>query len=170
MKIQNHCISLGIIYEESSLLKIPAKERLNTCSSILKNDKDESLRCEAIWVVGKTANQYNDDKLIRDQIANLLEYVLRNDDNDIVKHEACFQLGEHKMKEKVSALLDAAMNDSSEIVRHEATEALGLMQAFECREAIKKILDDSNSGVRQTAILVLKQLDRLEKARAVNPV
>lgn len=170
MKIQNHCISLGIIYEESSLLKIPAKERLNTCSSILKNDKDESLRCEAIWVVGKTANQYNDDKLIRDQIANLLEYVLRNDDNDIVKHEACFQLGEHKMKEKVSALLDVAMNDSSEIVRHEATEALGLMQAFECRDAIKKILDDPNSGVRQTAILVLKQLDRLEKARAVNPV
>lgn len=161
---------MGIIYEESSLLKISAKERLNTCSSILKNDKDESLRCEAIWVVGKTANQFSDDKAIRNEVANLLEYVLKNDDNDIVKHEACFQLGEHKMREKVSALLDAAMSDSSEIVRHEATEALGLMQAFECREAIKKILEDPNSGVRQTAILVLKQLDRLEKARAINHV
>ena len=161
---------MGIIYEESSLLKIPAKERLNTCSSILKKDKDESLRCEAIWVVGKTANQYNDDKSIRNQVADLLEYVLKNDDNDIVKHEACFQLGEHKMREKVSALLGAAMNDPSEIVRHEATEALGLMQAFECRDAIKKILEDPNSGVRQTAILVLKQLDRLEKARAFDSV
>ena len=161
---------MGIIYEESNLLKIPAKERLNTCSEILKNDKDESLRCEAIWVVGKTANQCSDDKSIRDEVADLLEHVLKNDKNDIVKHEACFQLGEHKMREKISALLDAAMNDPSEIVRHEATEALGLMQAFEFRDVIKKILGDSNEGVRQTAVMVLKQLDRLENARAINRV
>lgn len=161
---------MGIIYEESSLLKIPAKERLNICTSILKNDKDESLRCEAIWVVGKTAHQCDTNVAIQNEVADLFEYVLKNDDNDIVKHEACFQLGEHKMKEKVTSLLEAAMNDPSEIVRHEATEALGLMQAFECRDAIKKILKDPSSGVRNTAMLVLKQLDRLEKARAINRV
>jgi HEAT repeat protein len=55
-------------------------------------------------------------------------------------------------------------------VRHEATEALGLMRAFECKDAIKKILKDPSSGVRNTAILVLKQLDRLEKAQAINRV
>ena len=161
---------MGIIYEESTLLTLPVRERLNTCTSILKNDKDESLRCEAIWVVGNTANQCSDDKSIRSEVADLLEHVLKHDDNDIVKHEACFQLGEHRMREKIPALLEAAINDPSEIVRHEATEAFGLMKAVECKDMIKKIVEDPNFGVRQTAILVLKQLDRLEKARATNSV
>ena len=159
---------MGIIYEESNLLTIPVGDRLEVCSSIIKNEKDESLRGEAIWVVGKTASQCSDDESVRDEVADLLEHVLKHDNNDIVKHEACFQLGEHKMKKKIPALLGAAMNDPSEIVRHEAVEALGLMQAFEYKDVIKQFLKDPNSGVRQTAVFVLKQLERQEKAKSVN--
>jgi hypothetical protein len=38
-----------------------------------------------------------DDDPIFDEIANLLVWVLRNDDNRIVKHEAAFQIGVRNM-------------------------------------------------------------------------
>lgn len=158
---------MGIIYEESSLLQLPISDLLDTCENIIKNGDDESLRGEAIWVLGKTANRLNNDDSNREKIAEMLEYVLKFDDNDIVKHEACFQLGEHKFFSKIDTLVNSALNDPSEIVRHEAVEAFGLMQAFNHRDVIRKALEDENSGVRQTASFVLKQLDRLEKIHSL---
>jgi len=144
-------------------MSLPPGERLQACHTILQNEEDESLRGEAVWVIGNLADEIEDEKRFG-EIAELLEWVLKNDKNDVVKHEACFQLGEKKMKNKTHVLMDVAINDPSELVRHEAIEALGLMKAFECRQMLQKSLQDKNDGVKQTAVFVLKQLDRLERA------
>ena len=159
---------LGIVYEQSILLKMPINERLKTCSSILHNEKDESLRGEAVWVLGTTAGELDHSDALRNEIGDLLEYVLVNDKNDVVKHEACFQLGEYGLKNKLSVLVNSALHDPSELVRHEAVEALGLIQAFDHRDVLLKALNDEKECVRQTAAFVLKQLERLEKAYLTN--
>ena len=155
-----------IVYEYSSLLKIPPSERLDICSSIIKNEEDESLRGEAVWVLGKTWTEVGEGDPTRKIVAELLEFAIKNDDNEIVRHEAAYQLGEHNMREKIPILIDLALHDTSEIVRHEAIEAIGLLEAIDCKEVLKKFLQDKNSGVRQTAVFVLKQLNRLEKAHS----
>ena len=65
------------------------------------------------------------------------------------------------MRNKIPYLIDSALNDKSELVRHEAIEALGLMRAHECKESLKKMVEDQSDAVRETAIFVLKRLDRL---------
>jgi len=159
---------LGIVYEQSLILKMPIKERLKTCASILHNEKDESLRGEAVWVLGATAGELDLADPLRNEIGDLLEFVLVNDKNDVVKHEACFQIGEYGLKNKLSVLANSALHDPSELVRHEAVEALGLIRAFDQRDVLFKALNDEKDCVRQTAAFVLKQMDRLEKAYLAN--
>jgi HEAT repeat protein len=159
---------VSTFYELSSILKIPVKERMEVCKSIIKKEKDESLRGEAIWVLGATASELNLNDPLRDEIGDLLEFVLIHDNNDIVKHEAVFQIGESKLKKKIYVLVNSALNDPSELVRHEAVEALGLIQAFDQKHVLLKALNDKKDCVRQTAVFVLKQLDRLEKAHTLN--
>jgi HEAT repeat protein len=65
------------------------------------------------------------------------------------------------MRDKIPDLINSAVNDKSELVRHEAIEALGLMRAHECKEALRKMQEDSSGAVRETAVFVLKRLDRL---------
>jgi HEAT repeat protein len=126
------------------------------------------LRGEAVWVLGATASELNLNDPLRDEIGDLLEFVLIHDNNDVVKHKAVFQIGEYNLKKKISVLLNSALNDPSELVRHEAVEALGLIHAFDQRHVLLKALNDKKDCVRQTAAFVLKQLDRLEKAHALN--
>lgn len=95
------------------------------------------------------------------RIGDLLEQVLLRDNNVVVKHEACFQLGENGFREKLAALIDSALHDPSELVRHEAVEAIGLLKAFDCDKVLHQCLNDKNEAVRQTAAFVIKQLNRL---------
>lgn len=156
---------MGIIYAESNLLQIPVLQRYDICQDILKTDNDESLRGEAVWVLGRALEETQDSAL-RQKIEDLLEYVLKNDNNAVVKHEVSFQLGEHNVMRKLPTLIDASLHDPSELVRHESIEAIGLLKAFDARNDLNKALDDPNEAVRQTASFVLKQLDRLQKLAA----
>jgi len=65
------------------------------------------------------------------------------------------------MRNKIPYLIDSALNDKNELVRHEAIEALGLMRAHECKEDLRKMMEDPSDAVRETAIFVIKRLDRL---------
>lgn len=154
---------MGIIYAESTLLQIPLQQRYDVCYKILKTNDDESLRGEVVWVLGKSLEEV--DNSLQQKIEDLLEDVLKNDNNAVVKHEVSFQLGEHNVMRKLPALIDASLNDPSELVRHESIEAIGLLKAFESKDYLKKALDDPNEAVKQTAQFVLKQLDRLEKIK-----
>ena len=158
---------MGTVYEKRSILKIPVKERMEVCKSIIKKEKDESLRGEAVWVLGATASELNLNDPLRDEIGDLLEFVLIHDNSDVVKHEVVFQIADSNLKKKIYLVVNSALNDPSELVRHEAVEALGLIQAFDQRHVLLKALNDKKDCVRQTAAFVLKQLDRLEKAHTL---
>jgi hypothetical protein len=152
---------MDVISDEFDMRKLPPRQRLDKITQVLKNERDESIRWESIWLVGEiTEELINTNDPIFDEIADLLVWVLRNDDNGIVKHEAAFQIAVRNMRAKIPYLVNSALNDKSELVRHEATEALGFMRAPECKEMLRKKLEDPSKAVRETAVLMLKRLDR----------
>ena len=59
-----------------------------------------------------------------DKIAHIAK-VLKNDDNELVRHEAAFALGQMSYSSAIPPLIDSTLNDSSMFVRHEAAIALG---------------------------------------------
>jgi HEAT repeat protein len=151
---------MDVLSDEFDTRKLPPRQRLDKITQVLKNERDESIRWESIWLVGEITEEINTDDPIFDEIADLLVWVLQNDDNGIVKHEAAFQIGLRNMRAKIPYLVNSAMNDKSELVRHEATESLGFMRAHECKETLRKMLEDPSEAVRETAVLMLKRLDR----------
>jgi len=65
-------------------------------------------------------------------------------------------------------LIETALNDTSVIAKHEAIESLGLMRAFDSKDLLLKAMDDPDSNVKETAVFVLKRLNRLEKLETKN--
>ncbi len=53
--------------------------------------------------------------------------VLKNDPNELVRHEAAFSLGQMGYSSGIKPLEDATKNDPSMFVRHEAAIALGVI-------------------------------------------
>jgi deoxyhypusine monooxygenase len=132
------------------------------CDNILKMEKDESLRVEAIWALGISLEEVEDDSLC-EKIEDVIADVLKNDSNIVVRHEAGFQLGERGVYRKLPLMLNTALNDPSDLVRHETIEAIGIMGAINAIDELKKALNDKSEAVRATAQIVIKQLNRLEK-------
>ena len=153
---------MEIIFDEYDMRKLPPRERLDKIIHILRNEIDESIRWDSVWLAGEITDEVIDigDPIFA-EIADLMVWVLLNDDNGIVKHEAAFQIGVRNMKAKIPNLINSALNDKNELVRHEAIEALGLIRAQECKETLRKMLADPSYAVRETAVFVLKRLDRL---------
>jgi HEAT repeat protein len=151
----------NIILDESKLRDLPFRERLDKCTSIIKNDPDESLRWDAVWLAGEIA-EMNSDTPLFDEVADLMAWILKNDDNGVVKHESCYQIAARNMRKKIQDLIQTALNDKSVIARHEAIESLGLMRAFDSNDLIYKSLEDPNPEVRETTAFVMKRLRRLQ--------
>lgn len=151
-----------IIFDEYETRKMPLRERLDKVTQILRTERDESIRWDAVWLAGEITEAVEKEDPIISEIADLMVWVLRNDDNGIVKHEAAFQIGVRNMRTKIPDLLYSAMNDKSEIARHESIEALGLMRAHEATEKLKEMTTSPSDAVRETAIFVLKRLARLK--------
>lgn len=152
------------VLDEANIRDLPPRERLGRCAAILKNETDESLRWDAVWLAGEIAEISHPEDPIFDEVANLMSWVLQNDNNGVVKHEACFQIAARNMRKKIPDLVNSALRDGSGLVRHEAMEALGLMRAFEAKEQIVKALDDPTRDVSETAAFVLKRFARLENS------
>jgi HEAT repeat protein len=154
---------MEVIFDEYDMRKLPPRKRLDKIKQILRNETDESIRWDAIWLAGEITEviDTNNDPIFN-EIANLMAWVLRNDNNGIVKHEAAFQIGVRNMKDKIPDLLYCAMEDKNEIARHESIEALGLMRAHEATQKLKDMTTSPSDAVRETAIFVLKRLARLK--------
>ena len=150
------------VFDENKLRDLPDEKRFDTCEHILKNEKDESNRWDAVWLVGELAENKNEDDTMFEKVAELMEWVIKNDNNGVVKHEACFQIAARNMRKKIPVLVDAALNETSILTKHEAIEALGLMRAFEVEDLIKKASNDPSTDVKETVEFVLKRFARLK--------
>jgi len=157
------------VLDENNLRELPDEQRFTICEHILKNDNDESKRWDAVWLVGELAENKNEDDPMFRKVGELIEWIMKNDDNGIVKHEACFQIAARNMREKVHVLVNAVLYDTSILTKHEALESLGLMRAFEVEDTIKKALDDQSLDVRETAEFVLKRFARLKNQGEYKP-
>ena len=89
--------------------------------------------------------------------------VLKNDENELVRHEAAFSLGQMCYSSSIKPLTDATLNDPSMFVRHEAAIALGVVGSNEAKEALEKALEDPDKPVVESAIVALSNIQFMEK-------
>lgn len=158
-----------LILDDNKIRELPLEERLNKCEHVIRYEQDESKRWDAVWLAGEIAEGKIEGDPVFDKVADLMSWVLENDDNNVVKHEACYQIAARNMRSKIPVLIDAALNDKSGLTKHEALESLGLMRAIESIEMIKKALEDPNEDVKQTALFVIKRLRRMQDKGAYKP-
>jgi len=148
--------------DEYYIRNLPPRDRIDCCKEILRNEKDESLRWDAIWIIGELAEISEKNNPFFDEIVDLMGWVLKNDDSGMVKHEVCYQIAMRKMLKRIPDLVQIALHDKSGLVKHEAIEALGLLDAFDSEELISKSLNSPDDDVRETAQFVLCRLARIK--------
>jgi hypothetical protein len=155
------------VFDEYKMRDLPDEERFSICEKTLKNEKDESKRWDAVWLIGELAENKDENDPMFNKVSDVIEWVLNNDDNGVVKHEACFQVAARNMRQKIPALVNTALHNPSILAKHEAIESLGLMRAFEVEPLIRKALNDPSHDVRETAEFVLKRFERLKNHNVV---
>ena len=89
--------------------------------------------------------------------------VLKNDENELVRHEAAFSLGQMCYSSAIPSLNDATLNDPSMFVRHEAAIALGVVGSKGAKETLEKALNDPDKPVVESAIVALSNIQFMEK-------
>ncbi|HXV66132.1 MAG TPA: HEAT repeat domain-containing protein [Nitrosopumilaceae archaeon] len=89
--------------------------------------------------------------------------VLKNDPNELVRHEAAFSLGQMGYSSGITHLEDATKNDPSMFVRHEAAIALGVIGSKEAIPTLTKALNDPDKPVVESAIVALSNIDFMDK-------
>jgi len=89
--------------------------------------------------------------------------VLRNDSNELVRHEAAFSLGQMGYSSGIKPLEDATKNDPSMFVRHEAAIALGVIGSKDAIQTLEEALKDPDKPVVESAIVALSNIDFMDK-------
>ncbi len=89
--------------------------------------------------------------------------VLKNDLNELVRHEAAFSLGQMGYSSGIEALEDATKNDSSMFVRHEAAIALGVIGSKDAKQTLQKALHDPDKPVVESAVVALSNIEFMDK-------
>jgi len=97
-----------------------------------------------------------------DKVSHIAK-VLKFDDNELVRHEAAFSLGQMGLSSGIGPLVDSTLNDTSMFVRHEAAIALGVIGSAEAKSALEKALDDPDKPVVESAIVALSNIQFMEK-------
>ena len=120
----------------------------------LLDHDDYVIRCRATCILVDIGGE---DKV--EHIAN----VLKNDTNELVRHEAAFSLGQMCYSSGILPLEDATKNDSSMFVRHEAAIALGVVGSKSAKETLEEALNDPDEPVRDSAVVALSNLEFMEK-------
>lgn len=155
------------VFDEYKMRELSDEERFSICEKTLKNEKDESKRWDAVWLIGELAENKDESDPMFNKVSDVIEWVLNNDDNGVVKHEACFQVAARNMRQKIPVLVNVGLHNPSILAKHEAIESLGLMRAFEAEPLIRKALDDPSPDVRETAEFVLKRFERIKNHNVV---
>ena len=145
---------------DNSIRNLPMEKRIEKLDAIFKTSKDESERWDAVWLAGEIPVEVDLKGPIFEIMTDLFAWVLKNDPNDVVRHEVCYQIAARNMRRIIPELAHAANYDVSPLVRHEATECLMIIRAIDQIEAVERSLHDENESVRNTAKLVLKRMKR----------
>jgi HEAT repeat protein len=156
-----------VILDEFNSRSLSPNDRLEKYEDVLKNEKDSSKRWDAVWLTGELAREMKDDPIF-DKAADLLVWDLENDNDGVVKHEVCYQISACNMRKKIPDLLKAGLYNQSSLARHEAIECLGILDAFEVKDEIKKAINDPVYYVRETAIFTIKRLERMKRRKSKN--
>jgi deoxyhypusine monooxygenase len=85
--------------------------------------------------------------------------VLKDDPNELVRHEAAFSLGQMCYSSGIEPLEDATANDPSMFVRHEAAVALGVVGSKSGSDVLENALNDPEESVRHSAVVALSNLE-----------
>ena len=149
--------------DENEIRKLPLEERVAKLEDVFKNSDDESARWDAVWLAGEIPVEVGLKGPLFDKVADLYAWVLKYDDNAVVRHEVCYQIAGRNMRDKIPDLVESGLHDKSALVRHEAIECLGIIRAFDKIDVMKKALDDPSEYVRETARMVLKRMERLQE-------
>lgn len=148
--------------DDHRIREYPLEKRVEVLEQIFKNSDDESLRWDAVWLAGEIPEKVGLKGPLFDKIADIYAWVLKNDDNAVVRHEVCYQIAGRNMRKKIPDLVQAGLYDKSALVRHEAIECLGIIRAFDQMDAMKKALEDPSPYVVETARMVLKRMERYQ--------
>ena len=89
--------------------------------------------------------------------------VLKNDPNELVRHEAAFSLGQMGYSSGIKPLEDATKNDPSMFVRHEAAIALGVIGSKDAIPTLEEALKDPDEPVVESAVVALSNIDFMDK-------
>jgi deoxyhypusine monooxygenase len=89
--------------------------------------------------------------------------VLKNDSNELVRHEAAFSLGQMGHHIGIKPLEDATKNDPSMFVRHEAAIALGVIGSKDAIPTLKEALSDVDKPVVESAVVALSNIEFMDK-------
>lgn len=120
----------------------------------LLSHKDFVIRCRAVCILVDMGGE--------DVVPHVAK-VLKNDPNELVRHEAAFSLGQMCLRSGITPLEDATRDDPSLFVRHEAAVALGVIGSQDAKETLQKALQDSSEQVRDSAVVALSNLQFMEK-------
>jgi deoxyhypusine monooxygenase len=120
----------------------------------LLDHKDFVIRCRAVCILVDMGGE---------DVVPQVAKVLKNDPNELVRHEAAFSLGQMCLSSGIKPLEDATRNDPSLFVRHEAAVALGVIGSQDAKETLQKALQDSSEQVRDSAVVALSNLKFMEK-------
>src|SRR5712692_9146592 len=115
----------------------------------LLDHKDFVIRCRAVCILVDMG---------REDVVPYVAKVLKNDPNELVRHEAAFSLGQMCLRSGIKSLENATRNDPSLFVRHEAAVALGVIVSQEAKETLQEALLDSSEQVRDSAVVALSNL------------
>jgi len=120
---------------------------------LLEHD-DYVIRCRATCILVDIGGE--------DKVEHIAK-VLKNDTNELVRHEAAFSLGQMCYSSGILPLEDATKNDSSMFERHEAAIALGDVGSKSARKTLEEALNDPDEPVRDTAVVAMSNLEIMEK-------
>lgn len=119
----------------------------------LLDHKDFVIRCRTVCILVDMGGE---------DVVPHVASVLKNDPNELVRHEAAFSLGQMCLRSGIAPLEDATKNDPSLFVRHEAAVALGVIGSQDAKETLQKALDDPSEQVRDSAVVALSNLKFME--------
>jgi len=98
----------------------------------------------------------------KDKVTHITE-LLKNDPNELVRHEAAFSLGQMCYQSGIAPLADATKNDPSMFVRHEAAIALGVIGSTNAVDTLRDALHDKDKSVADSAVVALSNIEFMDK-------